>query len=107
MRARIQVALKTSTQARAVTQRDWLTSYLSTHPALAHISPAALNADGWQAFCDVSFDLDSDAEAMLAALQTRWAAVAQIQAGSFVQKHLCRHDEPEPPPCVVSTLAVK
>ena len=108
MRYRVQVVLRVSTQARARTQRDWLTSYLAGRGALVEIDPIAYEGeDGWRAYCDLSFASDADAQAMLAEIQTRWASVAQILAGSFVQRHACRHDEPDPQPCVVDELVVK
>jgi hypothetical protein len=108
MRYRIQVALKTSNLTRALTQRDWLTSYLDGRGALVEVGPIAYEgADGWCAYCDVTFGSDAEAEAMLAEIQARWATVTQIQAGSLVQKHACPHDEPDPPACVVEKLVVK
>ena len=110
MRFRVQVVLRTATQARANTQRDWLTAYLAARPShVVYLAPLAQPdpEGGWRVDCDVSFDLDPDAMQMLSDVEARWVATPQIQTGSYARVHVCRHDETTWPDCVIRDLRVK
>ncbi len=106
MRHRIEVALRANTQQRATQQAAWLTSYLSTSPAVVVYDVAVVDSDGWMVTLDVTFDLTGDADAMWADVVTYWQKTGAILPGSWIRRHRCRHDEGQPL-CVIEAEVVK
>lgn len=94
MRGRLQVEFRTSTQARANTERDWLTLQIEGRSYTWDSLPVTRQRGPvWLALCNVAFDLIQDTNTLYTAAEARMFSNPLILAGSSVGSHECRHED--------------
>jgi len=95
MRGRVQVEWLCPDQVRAGIQRDWLNLQLTGRGFISTALPQATlrHGDVWMTVADVAFDTVAEGDTVMTLALARMAADPFIQAGSWVQKHTCKHED--------------
>jgi hypothetical protein len=110
-RRRVHATIRASTQARAITHRDTIISFLTNRPIYTQrdLDPIIEQDElgVWQARFMLRFESSADADAVYAAIVSRINTNNQVASGSVVSWHDCTHEEAIPRPCVEQGVVVR